>query len=202
MKDEKDLELDHEYDGIKELDNPLPMWWLMTFYGTVIFSAIYYVYYELMDGPGITKVYSMDEEKHRKLQEKYFEHLAEFNPDTYASNASVPEMVEFGKGIYEQNCRGCHNYNGAGDIGPNLSDEYWLYAEQGQPQNIYEFILEGNPGGGMPSWRDKLTEDKLYAVVAYVESIYGYQHKIKAKAPQGEQQPKGELDPDQSEQTE
>ena len=183
-QEDKAVLLDHDYDGIQELDHPLPKWWLGTFWITVIFAIGYFAYYIVGSGPSLEHEYSMDMEEISAIKEKYLESLSQFKHETYKSYSQTPEMVTMGKDIFDVNCVGCHKENGAGDIGPNLTDEYWLYA-QGTAETIFPFILSGNPTNGMPAWAEQLKEDELYAVTAYIMSIQGMKHD-NPKDPQGE----------------
>lgn len=184
-ENEKKLLLDHDYDGIQEFDYPLPFWWLCTFWGAIIFGIGYFYYYQIAKGPTLRDEYKEELTYHKKIRDGYLETLAEFDVDRFNSVANLPDMVNFGKQIYNVNCIGCHAVNGAGEIGPNLSDKYWLYAD-GTGETIFPFLIEGNPAGGMPAWGEYLEEDELYAVTAYVVSLKGFKHEGKFKAPQGE----------------
>lgn len=187
MKDnEKDLLLDHDYDGIQELDHPLPMWWLFTFYGAIVFAIGYYVFYTFMDGPTLKEEYKKEMAVHVKKQQAYREKISDFDDDKFSNYIRNEELVAYGQEIFEMNCVSCHKAEGLGDIGPNLADNYWLYAE-GTPDTVFEFILQGNPEGGMPSWVDKLEEDDLYALTSYIMSLQGTNKS--GKEPQGEQYP-------------
>ncbi len=186
-EEDKELLLDHDYDGIQELDYPLPRWWLVTFYGTVIFGIFYFYHYSIADGVDLKQAYGQDIQAHKKTQQAYLEQLSKFDSEKFKSHAKTPEMVGLGKALYEQNCQSCHNQNAAGDIGPNLTDAFWLYAE-GTPKTIYPFIIKGNPEGGMPAWGEYLDEDEIYSVLAYIISLQGMAHD-KKKEPQGEEFP-------------
>lgn len=181
---EKKLLLDHDYDGIQEFDYPLPGWWKATFYLGILFGICYIIYYWGFNGPSLKHEYFVDKVEVLQLREAYLEKLKEFNSELYESYKSSPEMVGHGENLFIQNCAACHREKGAGDIGPNLTDAYWLYAE-GTPETIYPFILEGNPDNGMPAWAEMLEQDDLYAITAYIMSIQGYPHKD-PKEPQGE----------------
>jgi cytochrome c oxidase cbb3-type subunit 3 len=184
-QEDKKYALDHEYDGIKELNYPLPGWWKATFYGGILAGIVYFIYYQLMGGPSLKDEFLKDLKHHTKIQESYLEKVSEFDFEKYDAFNSSPDMISLGKQTFVQNCQGCHNQNGAGDIGPNLTDQYWIYAE-GTPETIYPFIISGSPATGMPQWGNYLQPDDIYAVVAYVMSIQGFEHSIKVKDPQGD----------------
>lgn len=188
-KENEKYRLDHEYDGIKELDYPLPNWWVLTFIITSIFGAGYLIYYNFAGGIGERENFQTKRTKIMEIKEKHLEMMNEFDLERYQKIAANKELVELGNVIYQENCYSCHGVNGAGDVGPNLSDYYWLYSE-GEPELVYSFIVQGSPGGGMPTWGHILSKEEIYYVTAFVKSLKGFPHK-KAKAPQGEYYPEG-----------
>lgn len=183
----KDLELDHEYDGIKEYDHPLPKWWLLTFYGAIIFGVIYFSYYVIGSGPTLRDEFSKKLEAHQTIQDTYLEKMREFDVDKFVSAYNDESVVLYGESLFTANCVGCHAQGGKGDIGPNLTDDYWLFS-LGTPETIYPFILSGSQGGGMPSWSDKMEKEEIYAVLAYVLHQQGKEYEGE-KEPQGNQFP-------------
>ncbi len=183
---EKELLLDHDYDGIQEFDYPLPVWWQITFWGGVIFGIFYIIYFIFMNGPSLKHEYKMSKAEAYKIRKTYYKNLTKFDQTLYNAYVVSPEMKNYGKNVFEANCMSCHNKNGAGNIGPNLTDKYWLLTE-GKVENTYKTVITGNPIAGMPSWGPLLAKDDIYAVVAYIFSIQGYQHTDPpAKAPQGD----------------
>ena len=183
-EEEKKVLLDHDYDGIQEFDFPLPRWWVATFWITSLFGIGYFVYYIVMNGPSLQYEYFVEANKVMQQREAFLEELKNFKPETYETYAGSPEMVKHGEYLFTMNCVSCHMEKGAGDIGPNLTDEYWLYSD-GTPSGIYPFLIEGNPLNGMPAWGEFLEEDDLYALTAYLVSIKGTVHE-NPKEPQGE----------------
>ncbi|MCH2534150.1 MAG: c-type cytochrome [Bdellovibrionales bacterium] len=181
---DKDKLTDHEYDGIKELDNPLPGWWLATFYITIVFSIVYYAYYELGSGP------SLDQElqtKLEKIEEK--QNQAEMKqPDPgnvdYSQLLADNEALATGKDIYMQKCAACHGAQNQGVIGPNLTDNYWLNGK-GTIADIAHVIVVGVPENGMPPWKGMIKDEDIPKVAAYIKSKVG-SSPAGAKAPQGE----------------
>jgi cytochrome c oxidase cbb3-type subunit 3 len=184
--DKKNLELDHEYDGIKEYDHPLPKWWLITFYATVVFGLGYFFYYSMGKGPTLRDEFTKDMTAHQIVKDKYMSKLQEFDIDYFEKKYADPGAVSYGESLFIANCQSCHAQGGQGDIGPNLTDKYWMFSV-GTPETIYPFILSGNLNG-MPSWADKLEKDDVYAVLAYVLHQQG---KVgnKPKAEQGSEYP-------------
>lgn len=175
--------LDHEYDGIRELDNALPRWWLGTFYGTILFSAIYFAHYVL--GPGPT----LNEEYERAAKQRELTLLASAPrgsfPDEDALLAAFNDegKVRGGSEIYQSKCASCHGPQGQGTIGPNLTDSYWIHG--GKAGDIARVVHKGVAEKGMPPWGSVLSEAEVYSVIAYVHSIRGSEPP-NPKAPQGE----------------
>lgn len=183
-KPEGHLIAGHECDGIHELDNPLPNWWLMTFYITVAFSIFYFGFYTLGPGPSLT-----DELKKNLAQ---MEEKAPKKPTGSGMNEAKllalskdPQQVKNGEAIFQARCVSCHGNKGAGTIGPNLTDSFWIHGK-GSLQDIAKVIQEGVSDKGMPSWGALLKEDELNAVTVYVKSLKG-SNPPNAKAPQGEE---------------
>lgn len=183
LEDEKDLVLDHNYDGIKELDHPLPLWWTFLFIGTVVFSIPYYFYYTHADGPSIRA--GLDEEmaKIEKLQAEYEAKAGGFNVEKYNSFVATDEAEKLGEKAYNRNCAACHGAQGGGTIGPNLTDAYWMHGD-GDLASVYGVIAKGVTSKGMPAWKQTLNEEEMMAVTAYVMKLKGT--NVAGKEPQGE----------------
>lgn len=175
----------HEYDGIQELDNPLPKWWLATFWGTIIFAVIYVGYFML--GPGL----SHDERLAKRWAaitgevavQQEARAAAEADIDVAAIQAD-PEAMAIGKKKFQEICVACHGANGEGTIGPNLTDKYWIHS-QGTIDGVLLSIREGFPDKGMPPWGAIIPADEHVPLAAYVLTLQGT-NPPNAKAPQGE----------------
>lgn len=172
----------HSYDGIDELDNALPTWWLNSFYITIVFALGYFVYYALGDGPSLQKEYEKE-----KNQYEY----AQLSQKAAVKLASEPELraylkdgtrVQAGKEIFLSKCVSCHGERGQGGIGPNLTDDYWIHG--GKMTEILNVVTNGVLDKGMPPWGPILKQDELYSVVTFVKSLRGT-NPPNAKAPQG-----------------
>jgi cytochrome c oxidase cbb3-type subunit III len=185
-EEEKKVLLDHNYDGIQEFDFALPNWWLATFWGGIIYAVIYIIYYIFLNGPSLKHEYYVDSKKINNVRTTYMKKLKKFNIVKYKSFRNDPNMLLYGQTVYENNCIACHNKNAAGSIGPNLTDKYWINIED-DSKEFFQFIITGNPGGGMPAWGKILQKDDLYAVSAYIKSLKGFKHRDPvAKEPQGD----------------
>lgn len=172
----------YEADGIQELDNSLPSWWIGLFMFTSIFGLLYMVYLHLAGGPSIHSEY----EQSLKLTFQAPVGGGDSNEPTDL-NAMIGNSTSIanGKSTYSANCGPCHGPSGEGIIGPNLTDNYWLHG--GAPEKIYGVILGGVVEKGMPAWGGILGEQKVRQLTAYVLSLKG-SNPPNGKAPQGNQE--------------
>ena len=169
IEQESDILLDHDFDGIKELDNSLPPWWLYSFYASIIFAVLYLGYYHLLGG-------DTQEDEYNKQMEVARIEVANYkleNPVVLdKSNMSDADNLEAGKKIFKTNCAACHSFDGGGGIGPNLTDEYWILG--GGVENIYNTISDGGRDGkGMIAWKNSLNAEKMQQVTSFVLSLQG-----------------------------
>lgn len=176
--------LDHEYDGIKELDNPLPGWWLATFYITILFAVLYFAYYEMMGGPTLDEELNAEMERMYEIREVQQESVEVVDEDKYVAMLDNKNVLEQGRSEYLGKCMACHGNNAQGLIGPNLTDEYWIRGD-GSVSAIVKIINEGVPEKGMPPWKGVIKPDMIENVAVYVYSLHG-SDPPGAKPPQGE----------------
>lgn len=172
----------HNYDGIEELDNRLPNWWVGLLYASIVFALGYFGYYVMGDGPSLFVQY--------EREQAAAEYAAYLRGDQ-KKEATEPELLAIskdlgrrkqGKEIYGAKCVACHGDRGQGGIGPNLTDEYWLHGA-----NLVELarvVTKGVADKGMPPWGPLLKDSEVQSVVAYVRSLQG-SRPAGAKAPQG-----------------
>jgi cytochrome c oxidase cbb3-type subunit 3 len=156
--------LDHSADGIEELDNPLPRWWLYLFYGTIVFAIYYAVVYPSFWFWQGTTGWTQEKQWASQAPPKKADPAA---LDLQAL-ASKPETLEAGKKVFSSTCASCHGNNAEGKIGPCLTDSDWKYGNQ--DQDILHSIRKGRPKG-MPAWETFLKPDQVGSVAAYVHSI-------------------------------
>lgn len=168
-EEDKKVLLDHDYDGIQEFDYPLPNWWTVTFVLTVLFGIPYMVYYLGMGGPTLAQEQEVEMAALNKIRTAYAVKMAKFDDITYAKYDNA-EGAKLGFTVYDDNCMSCHEDGGKGDIGPNLTDAYWMHAK-GTKETIYEVVLNGREDKGMPTWKEDLTKDEIYQVVKYLMTI-------------------------------
>lgn len=166
FSDEPDTLLDHDYDGIQELDNNLPPWWLYGFYLSIFFAATYLVDYHVLKTSPLPA-------------EEYETEMAIANEMKAAQEALIDEStlvkqedadaLEKGKIIYNTNCLACHQADGGGLVGPNLTDAYWVHG--GSFNDIYSTIKNGVPEKGMISWEAMLSPTQIQQVTSYIMSL-------------------------------
>ena len=172
--------MDHDYDGIQELDNPPPIWIMAIFYITIAFAIIYAAYYFWLD-VGDTQ----DAEYARKsLQHDTKYQLANQSSSDLILLTDVADLEE-GKTIYgEMNCFACHGMNGEGNaIGPNLTDDAWIHGCDFQ--SVFNIIKNGNPAKGMTAFKGQISDSKMQKVSSYIVSLAGTNPE-NDKGPQGE----------------
>jgi cytochrome c oxidase cbb3-type subunit III len=174
---DQDKLLDHEYDGIQELDNNLPLWWLWTFFGAIIFSFIYWLHYSFSgDGP------TLDQELQTAMA-RIEQNRQKIAQESGGSEISEEMLLANGKKVYQNFCASCHLDNGGGSVGPNLTDDYWIHGAE--RKDITRVIVEGVLEKGMPAWGGVIKPTDIEAVVVYVESLKG-KNVSGGKGPQGE----------------
>ena len=184
IKNDDELMLDHEYDGIKELDNPLPGWWLATFYISIVFAVVYFIYYEFAGGPTLDQELSAKLTTIETVQQKVVETMGTKSEVNYLALLDNKQALEQGKAEFLTKCIPCHGAQGRGIIGPNLTDEYWIHGD-GKMSSILKTINEGVVEKGMPPWKGVIAPELMEKVAAYVFSIRG-SNPPGAKPPQGE----------------
>lgn len=182
MEEEKDLEIPHVYDGIKELNNPIPAWFNLLFYGSLIFAVGYYYYYHIGEyGPRQDTEYEIEMAKADADKRKFLAQSAvSFDENSVKLDAL---LIANGKNVYDANCVACHGDQGQGAVGPNLVDEYWIHG--GSINDIFKTIKYGVPEKGMVSWEKNLSSKNISEVTNYIMSLSGTK-PANAKAPQGE----------------
>ncbi|MCM4162560.1 MULTISPECIES: cbb3-type cytochrome c oxidase N-terminal domain-containing protein [unclassified Arenibacter] len=184
--EEQEIILDHNYDGIRELDNNLPPWWVYMFYATIIFGVVYLARFHVFND------YTQDMEYDREVAEaqiaieaykKTAKGLVDANTVELLTDASD---IKAGGAIYSANCVACHMPDGGGGIGPNLTDEYWILG--GGIKNVFQTISEGGRNGkGMIAWKQTLKPAEIAQVASYILS------EIHGKAPANPKAAEGEI---------
>lgn len=181
---EADIMLDHNYDGIRELDNDLPPWWKYGFYTTIVFAVIYLVNFHVIRTGKLQLAEYQDQMQTAKLElEEYRKKAANLVDENNATLLRDEASLASGKTIFLSNCSPCHGRSGEGGVGPNLTDDYWLH--KGGIRDIFRTIKLGWPEKGMKSWQQDLSAQQIHEVASYVKSLRGT-NPPNAKEKQGE----------------
>ena len=184
IAEEKDLVIDHEYDGISELDNPVPAWFNGLFYASVVFAVVYLCVYHVFGwGMNQDQEYAFEMAKAEAARQEWLAQAAN-NVDENTVEVDVrPETITAGAAIYTQNCAVCHGNVGEGGIGPNLADEYWLHG--GEVHDVFRIVKYGVLDKGMVPWEQSLTPVQIAEVSNYILTLRGT-NPPNAKEPQGQ----------------
>jgi cytochrome c oxidase cbb3-type subunit III len=184
IKEEADLDLGHDYDGIRELDNRLPPWWLYGFYISIVFAGIYlYRYHVKESAPLSGEEFAIAMKQAAAQQEAYLKKAANKVDETTVKLLTGESELAAGKNVYTMNCVACHGQKGEGGVGPNLTDDYWLAG--GSVQDLFKTIKYGRQEKGMRSWKDDLSPMQIAQVTSFIKSLYGTT-PANGKEPQGE----------------
>lgn len=171
VEKETEIMFDHEYDGIRELDNNLPPWWKYGFYVTILFAFVYLIHYHIAkSGPSQEQEYLTEMSEGKRQVEEYLKNAAD-NVDENSVKMLSGSDIDAGKVIYKQNCVACHGELGEGKVGPNLTDDYWIHG--GSVKDVFISIKYGWPDKGMKLWKDDLTAKQMAQVTSFVKSLRG-----------------------------
>jgi cytochrome c oxidase cbb3-type subunit 3 len=184
IENEKDIQLDHDYDGIKELDNGLPPWFTGLFYATIVFALVYLVRFHIVGDYTQEQEYVMDNTLAEKQAEAYNKTAPDLMNIDKVTLLKEPAAVAEGKAIFTTNCVLCHKADGGGSIGPNLTDTSWILG--GGIKNLFKTITEGGrPGKGMVAWKESLKPTEIQKVASYILSLQETK-PVEGKAPEGD----------------
>ena len=172
ISEERDIELDHNYDGIKELDNKLPPWWLYSFYATIVFAAGYMFYFHILDGDNQAMEYEKEMIAAQLAVEEYKKNAPDLVDAENVTLLTEAEDLQKGAAIFQNNCIACHAADAGGGIGPNLTDNYWILG--GGIKNVFHTVSEGGRAGkGMIAWKSTLKPTEIQQVSSYIISLEG-----------------------------
>ncbi len=184
IEQEKDIIMDHNYDGIRELDNVLPPWWVYLFYGTIIFGIVYMVRFHIAGDYTQAEEYEQEVAAARIAIEEYKKTAKDLVDANTVEFLSETADLAAGEKIFMTNCVACHMADGGGGIGPNLTDEYWILG--GGIKNIFTTVSEGGRDGkGMIAWKQSLKPLEIAQVSSYIMTMEGTM-PANPKAPEGE----------------
>jgi cytochrome c oxidase cbb3-type subunit 3 len=172
IEKESEIIIDHDYDGIKELDNTLPPWWVYLFYITIIFGVVYLAKYHLFGGDSSAVEYEKEVAQAQLEIEEYKKTAKGLVDASTVELLTEDSDLSAGKAIFADNCVACHKADGGGGIGPNLTDEYWILG--GGIKNVFNTISEGGRDGkGMISWKQDLSPLEIAQVSSYLLGFQG-----------------------------
>jgi cytochrome c oxidase cbb3-type subunit 3 len=174
----------HVYDDIVEEDNQLPRWWLGTLFGAIAFAVVYWFGDQELRAWRSPREFYEDQMISIRLAEA--SRGGGMSPDALLALARQPATVAGGKDVFTSTCAPCHRADGGGNIGPNLTDEFWLHGSA--PDKIWKTVHDGVPTKGMAAWAPVLGEARVASAVAYVLTLRNT-NVPNGKAPQGEREP-------------
>ena len=186
LSEEKDILIEHEYDGIQELDNPTPAWFMYLFYGTMVFAVAYLLIYHVF-GVGQLQYdeYKTEVAQAEVAKKEYLSKAANLVDENTVKLVTDQGAIKSGEGIFKQNCAACHGDKGQGVVGPNLTDDFWLHG--GDIRSVFKTIKYGVSAKGMPTWEKQLSPGQISDVSNYIKTLHGT-NPPNAKEPQGEKE--------------
>ena len=174
----------HDYDGIRELDNRLPPWWLYGFIGCIVFALVYMYRFEVVHtAPSTIQEYEIAMADAAKEKEEYLKHAASKVDENSVVLLTDASALGEGKKLFGASCSPCHGAEAQGVVGPNLTDDYWLH--EGGVKDVFKIIKYGVPEKGMKSWNDDFSPVQIAQISSYIKSLHGTK-PTNAKEPQGE----------------
>ena len=175
------LLLDHNYDGIQELDNNLPRWWVWLFYITIIFAAVYLVYSHVAKvGDLQAAEYDKEMKAGNAIKTAAMGNFESSIPSLQPSKDAV--VIENGRQTYAKFCAPCHRADGGGLVGPNLTDDYWIHGSN--YCDTVKVIWDGVPAKGMVTWKTVLKPDEIQSVASYIYTLRGTKLATPGKLPE------------------
>jgi cytochrome c oxidase cbb3-type subunit 3 len=183
VEKEQDILLDHDYDGIRELDNALPPWWKYGFLLTIVFAFVYFGYYQVAGGPTQADEYLAAVAVGEAEKAAYLAKSANNVDENTVTMVLDANELASAATLFENTCAACHLKDGGGSVGPNLTDDYWLHG--GSISDVFKTIKYGWPEKGMKSWKEDFSPKQIAALSSYVKSLKGTKPAV-GKAPQGD----------------
>ena len=183
MEAERDVLLDHNYDGIQELDNNLPPWWIWGFYMSIAWSVIYFGYYHFTENAQLQDAeFNTEMAAREATRADYLANAGQLVDESTAVQLLDEASLASGKAIYDVNFMACHAADGGGSVGPNFTDEYTIHG--GSISDIFAVVKYGVIEKGMIPWADQLNAQEIHEVSSYIMSLVGTT-AVAPKAAQG-----------------
>jgi cytochrome c oxidase cbb3-type subunit 3 len=183
IEEEEQILMEHDYDGIRELDNDLPPWWRYGFYLTILVSVVYLIHYHIaLTGDLQITEYNKEVEKGKAEVAEYMKQAANNVDETNVKMLEGSEIAA-GQDLFINTCATCHGKDGRGGVGPNLTDAYWVHG--GSIVDIFKTIKYGWPDKGMKSWKEDLSPVQIAQITSFIRTIKGT-NPPNGKAPQGD----------------
>ncbi|CAL1521160.1 cbb3-type cytochrome c oxidase N-terminal domain-containing protein [Chitinophaga sp. MM2321] len=180
---ETEQDMGHDFDGIRELNNPTPPWWKWSFIFCICFGIVYFWRTEIShSAPGQLQELAMAEEKAAIAKEAYLKNAANNIDENNVKLLEDANDLAAGQKMFIASCAPCHGPQGQGVVGPNLSDDYWLHG--GKLNEIFKTIKYGVPDKGMKAWQEDFSPKQLAQLTSFIKSIQG-SNPPNPKEPQG-----------------
>lgn len=184
IEEESEIELDHNYDGIHELDNNLPPWWLWGFYLSIAFAVVYLMRFHVLETAPLQQAEYEQQMAEAEIQKaEYLKNAANLVDETSVAMLTDEGLIKEGATIYAENCAVCHANDGGGGVGPNLTDPYWKHG--GNISDVFSTIKYGVPAKGMIAWKDQLNPSKMQKVASFIMTMQGTT-PLDPKEPEGD----------------
>lgn len=169
VSEEAYLDVGHDYDGIRELNNRLPPWWLYGFYVSIIFAVVYlWRFHVAHTGPSSIQEYQASVAKAELKTQEFLKEKGEAMDENSVTVLTNPTDIAVGKAIFVKSCAVCHREDGGGMVGPNLTDDYWLHGHD--IKNIFKTIRYGI--NAMPQWQNTYSNKEIAQVSTYVKTLH------------------------------
>ncbi len=182
---ESSIDMGHDYDGIRELDNRLPPWWIGIMYGSIIFSVVYLYYYHFSNNDWSSEnEYIAQVQEGALLKADYLFEVANAVNENNVVVLSDENDLKAGLELYTRNCVACHGSNGEGGVGPNLTDDYWIHGPG--ISDVFKTIKYGIPEKGMIAWQTQLRPQSMQQLASYLMTLKG-------TSPPNPKEPEGDL---------
>ena len=183
IDEEQNLLLDHDYDGIKELNNKIPPWFMAIFYGSILWAAVYMVNFHILGSGNVQEDEYAEAVQIASMEREILNRSGALVNEETVTILDDAAALASGKEIFVKNCAACHGMNGEGLVGPNFTDDYWIHGNK--VNDLFKTIKYGVPQKGMISWQAQLDPTQMQEVASYILTLRGT-NPANQKAPEGE----------------